>query len=97
MKNYTNMKNYTKFVLGSSIVSVLLFSGCVDQNTLNSPTTQTAAAVGAVTGAVIGGNVGDRSGTNIALGTVAGAIAGGAIGQTIENQNPQPVQDTGWQ
>jgi len=83
-----------KLFLASS-ASIALLSGCVNQNTLSSPDTQTGAAVGAVTGAIIGGNVGDGSGTNIAAGAVLGALAGGAVGNSVGGE--QPRQDGGWQ
>ena len=81
----------------ASVAGIALLDGCVNQETLNNPTVQKGAAIGAVSGAVIGGNVGDRSGTNIALGALAGAVAGGAVGQAVDNSNPKPVQDGGWQ
>lgn len=77
--------------------SSAILSGCVNQNTLSNPSTQTGAAVGAVTGAVIGGNVGDGSGANIAAGAVLGALAGGAIGQSTDDQSIQPQETGGWQ
>jgi len=80
----------TKLLISLS-ASIALLGGCVNQNTLSSPNTQTGAAVGAVTGAVIGGNMGDGSGSNIAGGAVIGAIAGGAIG----NATGTPSQQTG--
>ena len=83
-----------KLFLASS-ASIVLLSGCVDQNTLSNPSTQTGAAVGAVTGAVIGGNVGDGSGSNIAAGAVLGAIAGGAIGNAVDGEQAQ--ETGGWQ
>ena len=79
----------------ASGASIALLSGCVNQNTLSSPSTQTSAAVGAVAGAIIGGNVGDGSGTNIAAGAVLGAIAGGAVGNATGGE--QPRQTGGWQ
>jgi len=78
-----------------SILSIVLLSGCVNQNTLSNPNAQTGAAVGAVTGAVIGGNVGDRSGSNIAGGAVLGAIAGAAIGDAAGDSRPK--QTGGWE
>lgn len=82
-------------MLIASASSVIL-SGCVNQNTLSNPSTQTGAAVGAVSGAVIGGNIGDGSGANIAAGAILGALAGGAIGQSVDDQSTQ-AQDGGWQ
>jgi len=85
-----------KLFLASS-ASIALLSGCVNQNTLSNPSTQTGAAVGAVSGAVIGGNIGDGSGSNIAAGAVLGALAGGAIGQSVDDQSTQPQENGGWQ
>jgi len=76
-------------------ISLGILSGCVNQNTLSNPNTQTGAAVGAVTGAVIGGNVGDGSGSNVAAGTVLGAIAGGAVGNATGEKNI--TQTGGWE
>ena len=83
-----------KLFLASS-ASIALLSGCVNQNTLSSPSTQTGAAVGAASGAIIGENVGDGSGTNIAAGAILGAIAGGAVVNATEGE--QPKQTGGWQ
>ena len=67
----------------------ILLNGCMSQNTISSPSTQTGAAIGAVTGAVVGGNVGDGSGSNIAGGAVLGAAAGAAIGNASSNNREQ--------
>lgn len=93
-KGYAMKTKIFKLFLAASS-SIVLLSGCVNQNTLSNPNTQTGAAVGAVTGAVIGGNVGDRSGSNIAGGAVLGAIAGGAIGNAVGGE--QPRQTGGWE
>lgn len=77
-------------------ISLTMLSGCLNQQTLNNPNTQTGAAVGAVTGAIIGGNVGDGSGSNVAAGTVLGAIAGGAVGQAT-GEDGQQIQTGGWE
>ncbi len=86
--------NIIKLLLASSATMALL-SGCVNQDSLSNPSTQTGAAVGAVTGAVIGGNVGDGSGSNIAAGALLGALAGGAVGNSVGEEQPQ--QTGGWQ
>jgi len=78
-----------------SILGIALLSGCVNQNRLSNPNTQTGATIGAVAGAVIGGNVGDGSGSNIAGGAVLGAIVGGAIGDNTTTN--QPKETGGWQ
>jgi len=75
--------------------SIALLSGCVNQDNLSNPNTQTGAAVGAVTGAVIGGNVGDGSGSNIAGGAVLGALAGAAVGNATGDNRPR--QTGGWE
>ncbi len=89
------IKLFTLFLASSA--SIALLSGCVNQNSLSNPSTQTGAAIGAVSGAVIGGNVGDGSGTNIAAGAILGALAGGAIGQASDDQSIQPQETGGWQ
>jgi len=86
-------KAFKLFLVSSA--SIAMLSGCVNQNTLSDPNTQTGATVGAATGAVIGGNIGDRSGTNIATGAVLGALAGGAIGNATGSE--QPKQTGGWE
>jgi len=87
-------KNISKQLLVFS-ATIALVSGCMSQNTLSNPSTQTGAAVGAVTGAVIGGNVGDGSGSNVAAGTALGAITGSVIGNMAHTE--QPKQTGGWQ
>jgi len=87
------IKTFKLFLLTSA--SLALFSGCINQDSISNPDTQTAATVGAVTGAVIGGNVGDGSGSNIAGGAVIGAAVGAAIGNATGNKQPQ--QTGGWE
>lgn len=84
-------------VLLAASASIAFLSGCVNQNTLSNPSTQTGAAVGAVSGAVIGGNLGDGSGANIAGGAILGALMGGAVGQSVDDQSTQPQETGGWQ
>lgn len=76
-------------------ISIAFLSGCVNQDSLSNPNTQTGAAVGAVTGAVVGANVGEKSGRTIAAGAVLGALAGGAIGEATTEE--KPAQTGGWQ
>jgi len=90
-----------KLILASA-AGIALLGGCVNQETLNSPTVQTGATVGAVTGAVIGYNTkGHHKGRRAALGALVGAAMGGAAGSVVDDQSPQAVQQPaetgGWQ
>jgi len=82
-----------------SAAGMALLSGCVSQQTVESPTVQTGAATGAVAGAVIGYNTkGHHKGERAAIGALVGAALGGAAGSAIDSQNPQPAETTGgWQ
>lgn len=76
-------------------LALTMLTGCINQQTLANPNTQTGAAVGAVAGSVIGGNVGDGSGSNVAGGAVLGAIAGVTASQVIKEE--KPVKTGGWE
>jgi len=90
-------KEIIKLLLASA-TGIALLGGCVDQQTLNSPTVQTGAATGAVAGAVIGYNTkGHHKGQRAAIGALLGAAAGGAVGSAVDNQPQQPVDTGGWQ
>ncbi|MBD3792267.1 MAG: glycine zipper 2TM domain-containing protein [Campylobacterales bacterium] len=81
-----------------SVAAAAILSGCTGNEAMPRNATQTGVATGAVAGAVIGYNVSGRhKGRNAALGAAAGALAGGAIGNAVDNQNPEPVNDGGWQ
>jgi len=77
-----------KVIIGLFSASILL-SSCVNQENINTPTTQTAAVVGAITGAVVGGNTGSTSGKRIATGAVLGALGAGALGTLTGGQEKQ--------
>ena len=77
-------------VLGST----LLLSSCINQENLNTTTTQTAAVVGAVTGAVIGGNKKNANGKSVATGAVLGALGAGALGTLAGGE---AKQTGGWE
>lgn len=80
-----------------SIASIWILNGCTGTEAVPNNATQTGVATGAVAGAVIGYNTGHNRGTNAAIGAAAGALVGGAIGNAVDNQNPEPVEDGGWQ
>ncbi|UFH59244.1 YMGG-like glycine zipper-containing protein [Sulfurovum mangrovi] len=90
-------RNITKTAL-FSIATVWMMSGCTGTEATPRNATQTGVATGAVAGAVIGYNASGRhKGRNAVLGAAAGALAGGAIGNAVDEQNPEPVNDGGWQ
>ena len=92
------MPHMTTKTLLFALVGTITLGGCVNQETLNSPTAQTGAATGAIAGAVIGYNTkGHHKGQRAAIGALLGAAAGGAIGSAVETQPQQPVDDGGWQ
>lgn len=73
----------------SVLALVPLLSGCINQENLNTNTTQGSSAIGAIAGAVIGGNKNNASGTSIATGAVLGALGGGGIGAAIGGSEKQ--------
>ncbi len=79
-----------------SIAIIFLISGCTGNEAVPANATQTGIATGAIAGSVIGYNSGHHRGTNAALGAVAGAAVGGLIGNAVDNNNPQPVETSGW-
>jgi uncharacterized protein YcfJ len=92
------MKKKIAKVAVSSMAALWLLNGCTGTEAVPDNATQTGAATGAVAGAVIGYNVSGRhKGRNAVLGAAAGALAGGAIGNAVDEQNPEPVNDGGWQ
>ena len=83
-------------MLLTAIFGMLLLNGCLNQNSIQDPTVQTGAVIGAVTGAVIGGNSGNADGTNIAIGTVAGAVLGATAGDAAKQPQTQTANNSGW-
>ncbi|MDY0402817.1 YMGG-like glycine zipper-containing protein [Sulfurovum sp.] len=92
------MKNKVVKSAALSMAAATILSGCTGTEAVPRNATQTGVATGTVAGAIIGYNVSGRhKGRNAVLGAAAGALAGGAIGNAVDNQNPEPVEDGGWQ
>jgi len=82
----------------ASVAGIALLGGCVNQERLNSPATQTGATTGAIAGAVIGYNTkGHHKGQRAAIGALVGAAIGGVVGSAVDTQPQQPVDNGGWQ
>jgi len=76
---------------------ILANSGCTGTEAVPATATQTGAVTGALTGAVIGYNTtGHHRGERAAVGALAGAAAGALIGNAIETNQPQEINDGGW-
>ena len=82
----------------SIVVCTMFLNNCTGSEAMPNNATQTGVATGAVAGAVIGYNAGSRhKGRNALIGATVGAVAGGAIGSAIDEQNPPPQEDGGWE
>lgn len=84
---------FRNIMIGSLVMSVLLFTGC--DAVKNSNRAQRGGAIGATSGAVVGGVIGNNvgSGHNTVLGALIGAAVGGAAGALIGNQMDKQARD----
>lgn len=91
------MRNRLKLLLIVS-VSLGLFSGCTQSGTPNPNSgAQTGAVIGGLSGAAIGYNTGHGGGTNAVIGGLLGAAVGAGVGNAVDNSNPPPQNNGGWQ
>ncbi len=91
------MKKKTLQLLSISLTSLMLLNGCTGSEVAPNNNTQTGALLGGLAGTVIGYNSGHHRGRNAVVGGLLGAAAGGAIGNAVDNNNPPPQNDGGWQ
>lgn len=89
-------RNVLKLILAST-ASIALLNGCTGQEVAPNNATQTGAATGAVAGAVIGYNTGHGGGKNAAVGALIGTALGAGVGYAVDSNNPEPVENGGWQ
>jgi len=84
-----------KFTIVASIF-MLLLNNCAGETPYSG--TQTGATTGAVAGAVIGYNTkGHHKGQRAVIGGLLGAVVGAGIGNAVDENNPPPQNDGGWQ
>jgi hypothetical protein len=91
-------KNSIKNLLYLAI-SIILLSACTNNGANPNSGAQTGAVVGGLTGAAIGyNNSGHHSrGGSAVVGGLLGAAVGAGIGNAVDNSNPPPQNNGGWQ
>lgn len=80
-----------------STLMIVFLNACTGTEAMPSNATQTGAVTGALAGSVIGYNSGSHSGRNAAVGALIGTAVGAGLGSVVDDQNPEPQQNGGWQ
>lgn len=91
------MKRNIRTTLFVSAVAIAFLNACTGTEAVPRNATQTGAVTGALAGSVIGYNSGSHSGRNAAIGALVGTAVGAGIGSVVDDQNPEPQQNGGWQ
>jgi len=82
-----------------STITIAFLSACTNNSANPNSGAQTGAIIGGLTGAAIGYNSSGHhsKGGSAVVGGLLGAAVGAGIGNAVDNNNPPPQNNGGWQ